>query len=335
MSHELEQRADGTYRFVANRVPGWHMLGTLYTGADRLDLTLAMNLGGLADWDVRLATEMIVIDPKTGDPINTSDWAVTLRNNPDDPAAPAQPLGIVSPNYVPIQNEEAFAFGEQLIGEGLEVEAAGSLRGGRQTWMLFTLPEAIEVSGDRVLPYLHVNTSHDGSMAVTAGLTGVRIVCANTQAMALSQPTPRIRIPHFGQGVQGQIEAAKAALHDASEGVAEFVQDMTVWMNTPVTPAQWDKIVLRKFPSPKDDSDILTEMNQRARRESLRFLYEQAETNAPIRGTAWGAAQAMLEWQDWSRGRNSGKNRAASQVSATAEVMRRQAFQIVGSVVGL
>jgi hypothetical protein len=37
----------------------------------------------------------------------------------------------------------------------------------------------------------------------------------------------------------------------------------------------------------------------------------------------------MLEWQDWTRGKTNGKNRARSQVSAVADVMRRDAFRIV------
>lgn len=335
MAHEIEQYSNGEYAFVANRVPGWHQLGTVYTGEARLDMNLALNIAALSGWNVRLATDLIVLDPLTGDPIPTTEWGITLRNDPVDPNAPAQPLGVVSKDYVPIQNEEAFAFGEQLIGEGLEVEAAGSLRGGRQTWMLFRMPQDVNVGGDTVYPFLHVNTSHDGSMAVTAGLTGVRIVCKNTQDMALGLPTPRIRIPHYGQGVQGQMEAAKAALGVATEQVGEFEQTMNVWVNTKVTPAQFDKIVLRKFPEPRDpeDDNPVAKMYRESNREALRYLYEVAETNAAIRGTAWGAAQAMLEWQDWMRGRNSGRNRARSQVSATADGMRREAFHIVRSVI--
>lgn len=330
MSHEIETFDNGEAGFIANRTPAWHMLGTVYTGAERLDLATAMRTAHLDNWDVRLTTDMIVIDPKTGDPIRTDGWAITLRNNPVDPDAPAQPLGMVSPDYQPVQNEEAFAFGEQLIAEGLEVESMGSLRGGRQTFALFRMPQDVNVGGDVVYPYVHVNTSHDGSMAVTAGLTGVRIVCANTQAMALDQPTPRIRIPHFGQGVEGQLEAAKVALADAAAGVTEFTREVEVWTNTRVTPAQFDKIVLRKFPEPKaEDDNPVAKMLREANREALRWLHDVAPTNEAIRGTAWGVAQAMLEWQDWTRGKNSGINRAKSQVSRDADVMRRQAFQIV------
>lgn len=326
--HEIETYDNGEAGFVGNRIPGWHMLGTTYTGADRLDLQTAMKIAHLNDWDVRLTTDMIVIDPKTGDPIRTDNWALTLRNNPVDPNAPAQPLGMVSSDYKPVQNEEAFAFGEAMIQEGLEVETMGSLRDGKQVFALFRFPKDVNIGGDVVYPYVHVNTSHDGSMAVTAGLTGVRIVCANTQAMALDAPTPRIRIPHFGNGLEGQLEAAKLAIRDAAQGVTDFEQDMTIWTNTKVTPAQVDKVILRKFPQPKD-GNVLAKMTADANAAALRYLYEEAETNKALRGTAWGLAQAMLEWQDWARGRNTGKNRARSQVSSLADTMRREAFTII------
>lgn len=330
MAHELETYDNGEVGFIGNRVPGWHMLGTVYTGAERLDLVTAMRIAHLNDWNVRLATDLIVLDPLTGDPIRTDNWGITLRNNPTNPDAPAQALGMVSSNYVPIQNEEAFAFGEALIAEGLEVETMGSLNDGKQVFALFRMPQDVNVGGDVVYPYLHCNTSHDGSMALTAGLTGIRIVCKNTQTMALDQPTPRIRIPHFGQGVAGQVEAAKLALAGAAAGVTDFQQQMEVWANTPINSATFDRIVLRKFPDvPEAEDNPVAKLMRDANREALRWLYEVSPTNEVLRGTAWGAAQAMLEWQDWTRGKTNGKNRARSQVSAVADVMRRDAFRIV------
>ena len=53
--------------------------------------------------------------------------------------------------------------------------------------MLARLPEYVELGGDLSATYVYVANSHDGSMAVTAAVTPIRIVCANTLGAALRQ----------------------------------------------------------------------------------------------------------------------------------------------------
>jgi hypothetical protein len=51
--------------------------------------------------------------------------------------------------------------------------------------VLARLPEYVELGGDPSATYIYVANSHDGSMAVTAAVTPIRIVCANTLGAAL------------------------------------------------------------------------------------------------------------------------------------------------------
>jgi Domain of unknown function (DUF932)/Fibronectin type III-like domain len=62
-----------------------------------------------------------------------------------------------------VQNEQAFAFVDQLLGSSLHFGTAGSLAGGRRVWVLATLPEPVQVGGDAVRPYVLLMNSHDGS----------------------------------------------------------------------------------------------------------------------------------------------------------------------------
>lgn len=332
MAHELETYDNGEVGFIANRVPGWHNLGTVWQpGAEeRLSMDTAIRTAHLGGWNVRLATTLIVLDPETGEAIPTEGWGITLRNNPTDPDAPAQPLGVVSEEYQPVQNEEAFAFGDALLGEGLEVETAGSIKGGRQVFMLFRIPEQIGSDLEVVYPYLHVTTSHDGSLAVTATLTGVRVVCANTQAMALAADTPRYAVRHFGEGMKGRLADAQEALGLAVAGIGTYREAMDLYLHTKVTPAQFDKVVLGRFPDPKhpEDEHPLAAANRAANRQTLRWLYEESDTNKAITGTAWGAVQSLIEYEDWYRGRSEGQKRSRWQVGATAMTARRNAFKI-------
>ena len=61
-------------------------------------------------------------------------------------------LGVVSDRYRIVQNEEAFQFTDDLLGEGVTYETAGSLQGGKKVWMLARLPRKYLIAGDQVVP---------------------------------------------------------------------------------------------------------------------------------------------------------------------------------------
>ncbi|MEQ9237955.1 DUF932 domain-containing protein [Coleofasciculus sp. E2-BRE-01] len=49
-------------------------------------------------------------------------------------------LGIVKHDYTPLQNEEAFRWFDPLLSRGgVQLEAAGSLKGGKRIWIFLTL----------------------------------------------------------------------------------------------------------------------------------------------------------------------------------------------------
>jgi hypothetical protein len=70
--------------------------------------------------------------------------------------------------------QRSFTFIDQLLGSAIHFETAGSLHGGCRVWVLATLPDHVEVGGDDVRPY--VLNSHDGSTAVVAATTPIRVV---------------------------------------------------------------------------------------------------------------------------------------------------------------
>lgn len=332
MSHMLDINADGTANLVLNRLPGWHGLGTVWQpgDAERLDLSLAMRHGNLADWNVRALP--VWADDANGDAIDGESFRMTVRNHPTDADAPAQPLGIVTDAYVPVQNEEAFAFGEALLDAGLEVEAAGSLRGGRQTFILYRVPDTITIGTDTVVPYLHVSTSHDGSLAVTTKATGVRVLCGNTQRMSMLDGNPMYKARHVGEGLTGKIADAREALGIAHQTFDTFGQEMDRWLNTPATDDEFQRIIEVNFPKPKDDADgaLLTRWETKV--QDIRGIYA-SDTTANIAGTAWGVAQALMEWDEWVRGTDAG--RAARAVSTDAEAQRGKFLRSTARVLSL
>lgn len=57
-------------------------------------------------------------------------------------------LGVVTDRYKVVQNADAFSFTDELLGEGVTYETAGSLQDGRRTWLLAKLPQRYIISGE-------------------------------------------------------------------------------------------------------------------------------------------------------------------------------------------
>jgi len=80
-------------------------------------------------------------------------------------------LGVVTDRYKIVQNHEAFAFTDALIGEGVKYETAGSLQEGRKIWLLAKLPDRYIMEGERIEPYLCFSSSHDGNGSIKVCIT--------------------------------------------------------------------------------------------------------------------------------------------------------------------
>lgn len=120
-------------------------------------------------------------------------------------------LGVVTDRYKVIQNQEAFAFTDDLLGEGVRYETAGSLQGGKRVWLLAHMPHEYIISGERISPYLVFTNTHDGSGAIKAALTPIRVVCQNTLNLALSTAKRSWSMIHTGN-IKGKLQEARDTL---------------------------------------------------------------------------------------------------------------------------
>ena len=110
--------------FYVRKAP-WHGLGTRVNEAPASKE--ALRIAGL-DW--RVLQEPIF----TGTDERVEGYKANIRDSD------RKVLGVVTDRYKVIQNEEAFAFTDELLGEGVRYETAGSLQGGRKVWLLAHMP---------------------------------------------------------------------------------------------------------------------------------------------------------------------------------------------------
>lgn len=103
------------------RVKPWHGIGTIVKDCPNSEEALC--LAGL-DWKVE-QKDVCTPDstPILGYKANVRDYDQSI-------------LGVVSDRYQVVQNEEAFAFTDELLEDGVRYETAGALQGGKRTFLL-------------------------------------------------------------------------------------------------------------------------------------------------------------------------------------------------------
>ena len=179
MAHEVETMA------YAGEVP-WHGLGIKVID----DLTPAQMLdkAGL-DWTVNKVPTYIDFN---GQKIPTEDSALVRSTD-------GKILSVVSGDWHPVQNHEAFEFFNDFVMAGnMKMHTAGSLREGKNVWALAKINDDFEIlGGDKVESYLLFSNPHEYGKSVDVRLTPIRVVCNNTLTLALGSTSDLVvRLSH-------------------------------------------------------------------------------------------------------------------------------------------
>lgn len=214
-------------------------------------------------------------------------------------------LGVVGHKSFPLQNELAFEFFQSFIDNNeAQLETAGSLAGGRKIWVLAQLnKDPLVIKGqDAVRQYLMLSNSHDGTQAVRVGYTPIRIVCANTLAMAhKAKDSQLIRLRH-SQDVEINLESVKNIIDAASRSFKATAEQMRALANKNINQEDLKKYVKEVFAFKDEDDDMST--------RSFNILtavmdnFEAGKGHELAGTTWWGAYNAVSEYLNYSRGHN-------------------------------
>ena len=183
-------------------------------------------------------------------------------------------LGVVSDRYKIVQNQEAFSFTDELLGEGVRYETAGSLQNGRKVWLLARMPHEYIISGERITPYLVFFNSHDGSGAIKAALTPIRVVCQNTLNLALSTAKRSWSMIHTGN-IQGKIQEARDALFLAEKYMDSLGKEFESLRKKKLSDKQVQEYIEILLPI-EDGSTPQQIRNMKRLREDLEMRYYDA-----------------------------------------------------------
>lgn len=220
-------------------------------------------------------------------------------------------LGVVSDGYSLVSHKQMGEIAQALLdaGEGsLKFETAGSLKGGANVYLLVYLDEPATIAGDdtETYPYLALTNAHDGSGALRAMFTSVRIVCWNTYSAAEAAADKRggnlLTFRHTGD-MAAKVEEAKRAISGLRDAAAEWRTLAEHLANFEVREQELKTFTFQFLPEPPADvvSDRVRN-NIDAARATFTKLYEESPTTDGHRGTALGLVDAATEYLDHLRG---------------------------------
>lgn len=244
--------------FYVREVP-WHGLGIKVMEAP--DSRKALIVAGL-DWNV------------LQEPIYTENKEVIGGYKANVRDSDRRVLGVVTDRYKVIQNREAFAFTDELLGAGVRYETAGSLQGGRRVWMLAHMPHEYIISGERISPYLLFSNTHDGSGAIKVALTPVRVVCSNTLNLALSTAKRSWSMIHTGD-IKGKLQEARDTLLMAEKYMDSLGKEFEVLRKKSLTDKQVMEYIETLLPV-EENATPQQKRNMKRLQEDMKMRYFDA-----------------------------------------------------------
>jgi len=298
MAHELEVQENGDARmFYAGKAP-WHGLGTKVE--KEVTSTAAMKLAGL-DWKVEKQPLYVKKYSDDGEaeryePFDTHRVVVRTEDR--------KVLGMVGQWYELIQNEEAVAFLDSLVGEGLAMyNTAGSLFGGRRVFCCCKLPESIQVGPDQVDKYLVAIWGHDGGMAFHIKWTPIRVVCWNTASAAFQirggkvEATDSVSIRHTIHW-KNHAKEAREILNLTNLYYDRLEECFQKLIKSKFRESDFTRFANKLFPDGVNEKG--NTIDRSWLRDPLRGLFHHGRGNdhTDVKGTRWAAYNAVTEFID-------------------------------------
>jgi phage/plasmid-like protein (TIGR03299 family) len=296
MSHQVETMA------YANEVP-WHGLGN---NVDPKVSIEEMLVAAGIDWEVRMHPLFAQVgDGKVAIP----NKAALLRETDN------KVLTVASPQWKPVQNREVLEFFRDYVqAGGATLETAGSLNGGKTIWGLANLGHGFTVgNGDAVKGYVLLASHHEMGKATTVRLTSVRVVCANTMALAINGAKATYSQNHL---TAFNAEAARQTLGLAHEGMVKLEMNAKALMGLKLSQYDTVRFLAQFF---QEGADTTPEMaggdysatvgkllnDANARSKSLHeVLVSNEKAPGALPGTGWGVLNAVTYWADHVAGRD-------------------------------
>jgi phage/plasmid-like protein (TIGR03299 family) len=222
-------------------------------------------------------------------------------------------LSACGEDYVPFQNADTFKFFKKFVSNGdMKMETAGSLKNGQDIWGLAKLESRFELpGGDAVEGYLLIDSPHVSGKALTIMFTPIRVVCANTMALALNTDGKRFRVLHLQAFDDEIMKAAEEALGISETKMIEFQEQATFLSEKRAKPIDVQKFIAELFQpqlliergkmNSANDIPLAHEFNKTAEQVHDAIALSPGAELKSAEGTWWGALNGVTYVMDHTK----------------------------------
>ncbi len=312
----------------------WHGLGNRLS--ERQPLEVWAHEAGM-DWMIKESPVRFAADHWSGGELIKpfAEQKVLYRSDT------LEPLSVVSDRYKVVQPSQILEFYRDLTElSGFELETAGVLKGGRKLWALARTGQSLTLRGKDVTHgYVLLATACDGSLATTAQLTSVRVVCNNTLQVALNQA---------GKGKSGtggvvkvkhntvfDAKAVKQQLGIEVSDWALFKDHLEALSTRKVSHTEAHRYITAVFSDPYGPIDR-PPVNEKAMNRALELFNGQGMGSMldSSKGTAYGLLNAITQYVDHERRARSTDNRLDSAWFGQGAVIKQKALDNALAMLG-
>ncbi len=341
MAHNLNfNQRTGRYSFFSVKEKAWHNLGQIvdqyptsaeairHAGLDFEVIKTPLFTRGQA---ITFGDSGEIVEPEN---IHVPDHYATLRTDTNEV------FGVVGRDYQIVQNVEAFAFFDAIVGgDGVFYETAGALGQGEKVFITAKLPDYIRVGNDDDVTekYIFLTTSHDGSGSITAAFTPIRIVCQNTLNAAFRNMSNVIRIRHTA-GAKQRLEEAHRVMGLANKLSNELEGVFNQWTKVRMTDPEVKKLIQMALSSNRETLEAIKKGEENELSTVFKNTVEDAFAYAMMadtqqmettKGTVFGAYNAVTGYYQNVKNYKDDEAKLQSIImGGTAQLKAQKAFEL-------
>jgi phage/plasmid-like protein (TIGR03299 family) len=296
------------------------------------------------DWNVMLADMEAIVSNSVNDfetvtdhyPVPKRQAVLKLGKDNEN-----QVIGVVGDKYKIVQNMEVFSALDSLVDSGdARYTAAGEYNNGANIWMVMELPMGVQVANDPHAAFLLVQSSHDGSCAVRIRPIIERLFCMNqiNRIIKGKHKNDYTYVMKHTTNSELSVNDIRNITQLTYDSIQQYEMIAGKLLERKVDDRQVRNIFKAVWALPSEVEEapdhLLSQGQRRQRtialngRDSAWNIYSQSHTQENIRGTAFGAWQAVVEHADHYASGGSDR-RAIATISGRNDRIKNKALDLV------
>ena len=159
-------------------------------------------------------------------------------------------LGVVSPEYELVQNEDLKSLINPMVSEGvLTIVKQGYLNKGARVFIQAEVNQEFQVVGENYKGLITLLNGHTGNASVAIGTTATRVICGNTFSMAYKDIGEKFR---HSAGVTERVLESTAIINYVNDAMRKYSEYVETLADTKCTSTQFKQGVEQIYGKPAD-----------------------------------------------------------------------------------